>query len=108
MGEMDQATQVIGKGRQGNRFREKDAGHNDKTGREEGHEGVHVCNTKESQPSCEAVSCNDMRVQGIWGESKVGNEGGTRAWMGMVGHQRQERNASKGGGIGKEQVRWPR
>src|SRR5882724_9499542 len=69
----------------------KDAGHNDKTGREEGHEGVHVCNTKESQPSCEAVSCNDMRVQGIWGESKVGNVGGARAWMGMVGHQRRER-----------------
>ena len=102
-GKMDQPTQVIGQSGQGNGSGEENTGHSDESGREEDHKGIHVRDPKGSQPPHEAVGCNDMQVQRVWGESKTDNAGGLGARMGMMGHQSGESHTIKAFGRGEVQ-----
>ena len=54
------------------------------------------------------VGHDNVRVQGVWGDSKMRSPGGTGLWLGMVSHQRQESHANKGDSTSNVQSRFPR
>ena len=61
-------------------------GHRDDMSQEESREGVHVRNAEGGKPPCEMVGGNDVKVQGLWGYSKVRRLGGAGTGMAMASH----------------------
>jgi len=50
-------------------------------------------------------SGEDVWVERIGGQRWVGNAGGLRVWMGVMGHQRETNHAPVWDGSGKEHLR---